>query len=97
MKLYYHDLKLEILKKGTEKKQGFFSFFANSFLIRNKNKDRLANNFFIRNRERSPLNYLYRILISGVNSAIGVKSNKKLIRKYKKELRQRNLPPVDYD
>jgi hypothetical protein len=35
--------------------------------------------------------------MSGVTSSIGAKSNKKLMRQYKKELQKRNLPPVDYD
>jgi hypothetical protein len=95
--MYYHDLKVEVLKNGTSARRGLFSFIANAFIIKNKNKQRTSNVFFVRNRERSPVNYLIKILMSGVNSSIGAKSNKKVMKQYKKELRQRNLPPVDYD
>ena len=76
---------------------GFLTFFANTFIIKNQNKKNTSSVFFLRNRERSPVNYLIKILMSGVNSSIGAKSNRKVIRQYKKELRQRNLPPLDYD
>ena len=94
--MYYHDLKIEILKNGTTERRGFLSFLANS-LIKNKNTNKTNSVFFIRNRERSSINYLIKILMSGVNSTIGAKNNKKIIRKYKKELRERNLPPDVYD
>ena len=96
MDMFYHDLKIEILKNGTLEKRGFFSFLANS-LIKNKNTNKTHNVFFIRNRERSSINYLIKILMSGVNTSIGAKNNRKIEKQYKKELRQRNLPPVDYD
>ena len=66
-------------------------------MVENKNTKQTNSVFFIRNRERSPVNYLIKILMSGVNSSIGAKSNRKTMRQYKKELRQRNLPPLDYD
>ena len=94
--MYYNDLKIEILKNGTNERRGFLSFLANS-LIKNKNTNNTHNVFFVRNRERSSINYLIKILMSGVNSTIGAKNNKKTIRKYKKELRERNLPPNVYD
>jgi len=97
MDMHYHDLKIQILKDGSAKKGRFLSWLANTFLIKNKNTSKISNVFFIRNRERSSLNYLVKILMSGINSTVGAKSNRKIIRKYKKELRQRNLPPVDYD
>lgn len=97
IKMNYHDLNIEILRNGTDRKKGFLTMLANSFIIRNKNEHRTASVFYIRNREKSPINYLIKILMSGVNSSIGAKSNRKVIRQYKKELRQRNLPPVDYD
>jgi hypothetical protein len=96
MEMLYHDLKVQLLKKGEAKKAGFLSFLLNT-LIKNQNRKRSTQVFFIRNRERSALNYLVKILLNGVNSTVGAKSNRKILRKYKKELRQRNLPPVDYD
>jgi hypothetical protein len=97
MKMFYHKLKIELLKNGTQKKAGFMSFLANSFVIKDRNTSRIGNVFFVRNRERSALNYLIKLLMSGVNSTVGIKNNRKLLREYKKELRERNLPPVDYD
>lgn len=97
MNMRYHDLKIDILRNGTPQRRGLISMLANSFIIKNKNVNRTSKVFFIRNRERSPINYLIKILMSGVNSSIGAKSNRKVIRQYKKELGQRNLPPVDYD
>ena len=101
MKMYYHDLKIKFLNKGSEIKKGFLSglktFVANSFVIRNKNSNRTGRVFFLRNRERSVLNYIVKITMSGIASSVGAKSNRKILRKYKKELRLRNLPPFDYD
>lgn len=101
MKMFYHDLKIKFLKDGSETKKSFLTglitFVANSFVVRNKNKSRTGTVFFIRNRDRSAVNYLIKIVMSGIASSIGAKSNRKLISKYKKELRQRNLPPFDYD
>jgi hypothetical protein len=101
MTMLYHDLKVEIIKKNIAGKKSFFSgllnFIANTFVIKNKNVHRTGHVFFIRNRERSSLNYLIKILLSGIGSTVSSKSDKKILRQYKKELRQRNLPPLDYD
>jgi len=101
MKMYYHDLKIKFLNSGTEIKKGFLTglktFVANSFVIRNKNKSRRGRIFFLRNRERSFINYIVKITMSGVASSVGAKNNRKILRRYKKELRLRNLPPYDYD
>ena len=72
IKMYYNNLKIELLKNGTDERRGFLSFLANT-LIKNKNTDKTHNVFFIRNRERSSINYLIKILMSGVNSTIGAK------------------------
>jgi hypothetical protein len=101
MKMHYHDLKIKFLNKGSEIKKGFLSslktFVANSFIIKNKNAHRTGRVFFLRNRERSVLNYIVKITMSGIASSVGARSNRKILHKYKKELRMRNLPPFDYD
>jgi len=101
MKMHYHDLKIKFLKNGSETKKSFLTglitFVANSFVIRNKNRSRTGTVFFIRDRDRSAINYFIKIALSGVASSVGAKSNRKLLHKYKKELRQRNLAPLDYD
>jgi hypothetical protein len=73
------------------------NFAANSFLIKNKNTHRTGKVFYLRNRDRSSLNFLIKMVTSGVTSSVGAKSNRKLTRQYKKELRKRNLPPIEYD
>lgn len=101
IQLFYHDLKVRFLKDGNEAKKtfltGLITFIANSFVIRNKNTSRVGRVFFIRNRERSAINYLIKIAMSGVASSIGAKSNRKMMRRYRRELQQRNLPPIDLD
>jgi hypothetical protein len=101
MKMLYHDLKIKFLNNGSEIKKGFLSglktFVANSFIIKNKNRSRPGRVFFLRNRERSTLNYIVKIAMSGIASSVGAKSNRKILRRYKKELKLRNLPAFEYD
>ena len=101
MKMYYHDLKIKFLKDGSETKRTFLTslitFVANSFVVRNKNNSRTGTVFYIRDQERSAVNYIIKIAMSGIASSVGAKSNHKLIRKYRKIIRLRNLPPLDYD
>lgn len=101
MKMFYRDLKVQLLKDGDENKKTFMtklvSFLANTFVIKTNNKSRIGNVFFLRNRDRSAINYLIKIAISGMTSSVGAKSNKKMMRRYKKELEKRNLPPINFD
>jgi len=101
MQMFYHDLKIRVLKNGDESKKNFLtgliSFLANSFVVKKKNTSRTGNVFFIRNRDRSAINYLIKIAMSGMASSAGVKKNKKMMRLYKRELEKRNLPPIDFD
>jgi hypothetical protein len=86
-----------LLKKGNLEKSGFMTFIANTFIIKNNNTHRIGAVFYVRDRQRSTLNYLIKLFMSGVTSSIGAKHNGKMIRNYKKELAERNLPPFDYD
>lgn len=101
MKLYYHNLKLRFLKNGDESAKSFrtslMTFIANTFILKNKNTSRTGQVFFIRDRERSAINYLIKIAMSGMTSSVGAKSNRKMMRKYKRELIERKLPPIDFD
>jgi hypothetical protein len=100
MNMFYHDLKVQIVNEDTTRKKGFITGLKNFFVglvIKNKNTKKTGNVFFVRKRDRSALNYLIKIAMSGVTSSIGAKSNRKAMRQYKKELQRRNLPPVDYD
>jgi len=82
MELFYHDLKIQLLKDGRPKK--FKSFLANTFVIKKYNTSRTGQVFYIRNRDRSAINYYVKIIGSGVASSIGAKNSKKSLRKYKK-------------
>lgn len=96
MQMYYHNLKVRIGR--TKERRGFFAglvtFLANT-VIRNENKKRVGSVFFERLRDRSAINYLVKITLSGVTSSVGVKSNKKQIKKYSKEIKSRDLPPIE--
>jgi len=83
MKLFYHDLKIQLLKKDGRPKK-FKSFLANTFVIKKNNSSRTGQVFYIRNRDRSAINYYVKIIGSGVASSIGAKNNKKALRKYRK-------------
>ncbi|MEO5947827.1 MAG: hypothetical protein ABIP79_13495 [Chitinophagaceae bacterium] len=82
MKLFYQDLKIQFLKNG--KPQKFKSFLANTFIKKN-NTSRIGQIFFVRLRDRSAINYYIKIIGSGAMSSLGVKNNKKQLRKYKKK------------
>jgi hypothetical protein len=99
MKMFYEKLKIEILKKGTGVKKGFWTrlrnLIANSFVIKTNNKSKTGDVFFIRQRDKSAINYLVKIAISGMSSSTGAKSYKKMIKKHRKELAQKELPPAE--
>jgi hypothetical protein len=101
MQMFYHDLKIRLLKNGDEINKTFLnsviSFLANSLVIKKNNKSRTGNIFFIRKRDKSAINYLIKIAMSGMASSAGVKSNRKMLRRYKQELEKRKLPPIDFE
>jgi hypothetical protein len=101
MRMYYHDLKVLFLRNDTEEKKrflkGLITFIANSFVIKNKNDKRTGVVYFPRLRDRSFINYYIKIVMSGVASSIGAKKNKKLLRRYQKQIKLRQLPPIDFD
>ena len=101
MRMYYHDLKVQFLKNGKEDKktflQGLITFLANSFVIKNENTKRVGVVYFPRTRDRSFINYYIKIAMSGVASSVGAKKNKRLMRRYNKQLKVRQLPATDFD
>lgn len=101
MRMYYHDLKVQFLSNGKENKrkflQGLLTFIANSFVIKNNNTKRVGVVYFPRIRDRSFINYYIKIAMSGVASSVGAKKNKRLMRRYKKQLKIRHLPAIDFD
>ena len=99
MKMNYRDLKVIVLKTnddGTKKPRRFISFLANTFVIKNNNDSRTGVVFIERDRERSAINYLVKIAMSGFGTNIGGSTNKKQLRKYNHVLKEKNLPPVNF-
>lgn len=101
MRMYYHDLKVQFLKNGKEDKktflQGLKTFIANSFIVKKENTKRVGVVYFPRIRDRSFINYYIKIAMSGVASSVGAKKNKRLMRRYNKQLKVRQLPGIDFD
>ncbi len=99
MSMFYHDLKIQVLKSGNEKKKRFFllNFIANAFIVKDKNTSRTGTIFYVRERDRSAINYLLRMAMSGMSSSVGVKNSRKLVRNYQHEIDMRHLPPIDLE
>lgn len=101
MEMYYHNLKIQLVKDGNPNKTTFLtrtlSFLANALIIHKNNNGRKGLVFFKRLRNRSFFNYITKITFSGMATNIGVKSNKKYIRKYRKSLNKQQLPPLNFE
>jgi len=82
MKMVYRDFKINVINTNTNKKRGLLSFLANSF-VKNKNTEKKGTVFFKRLRDRSAINYLVKITLSGVSSSIGIKKTDRLAKKNK--------------
>ncbi len=89
IQLFYHDLKVRLLKNSDETRNPFFlglmNFIVNSFIIKKNNKSRTADVFFIRDKNKSAINYLIKIALNGMISGVGAKNNRKELRRYKKD------------
>jgi hypothetical protein len=101
MKMYYHNLRIKLLKNGEENKSGFIgnvvSFLANTFLIKKNNNGRTGIVYFERLKDRSFFNYIVKTTFSGMATSIGVKKNRKFLKEYRQQLKQQNLPPLEFE
>jgi hypothetical protein len=101
MRMFYRGLKVQFFASGNESKKNFITglktFIANSFIIRNKNTKRTGVVYFPRLIDRSFINYYIKTFTSGIASAIGAKNTRKMLKRYQKEIKQRNLPAIDSD
>lgn len=99
MQLFYKNLKVQFLKKGSETKKtfltGLITFAANNFVIKKNNDKRTGTVYFLRNRDRSVFNFLIKSTLSGIASSVGAKKNKKYFRLYKRQQKLYKLPPVE--
>ena len=99
MNMYYHDLRIQLVKPGAPEKTTFktrlISTIANTFVIRKNNRGRTGLVYFERLRDRSFFNYIVKMTFSGLATSVGLKKNRKYQKQYERELQNRNLPPID--
>lgn len=97
MNFHYRNLGVRILNKKNLDKQSLLlnveNFVAN--LILRKNNDRKSMLFFKRFMDRSVFNYWVKSSLQGVLAGVGLKSDKKYLKQYKKMKRTYPLP--DYN
>lgn len=101
MKMFYHDLKIRFLKKGSATKKdmltGLITFIANNFIIRKQNTSRPGRVYYPRLKNRSVFNYLVKMTMSGIAGSVGARQNRKVRLQYRKELKKNPLPPMVFD
>ena len=94
MQMFYHDLRIRLIKDGNMGKQSLAdrigNFLVNSFVIRKNNKGRTGMVYYEREKDRSFFNYLVKMTFSGMATSIGVKKNKKYMKEYRKKLEMVN-------
>src|SRR5690606_19667050 len=73
MKVYYDDLKVRVIReKPRSLGARLINFFANT-IIKNQNKGKGNTVYVERLRDRSAINYLVKITLSGVMTNVGIK------------------------
>ncbi|MCU7547991.1 hypothetical protein OCK74_02645 [Chitinophagaceae bacterium LB-8] len=101
MNMFYHDLKIRLMKGGDETRSTFIrkilSGLANTFVIKKDNNGQSSIVYFERRRDRSFFNYIVKMTFSGMASSVGIKNNKKYMRRYQKVLQEGNLPPIRFE
>jgi hypothetical protein len=92
MHLFYRNLKIRFVQYGENNRSKLLlrvmSFLANNLVIRTNNNGRKSLMYQERNRERSFMNYIVKMTFSGIASGVGAKKNKKILRRYKRDLEQ---------
>ncbi|HZH99701.1 MAG TPA: hypothetical protein VEX63_01055, partial [Flavisolibacter sp.] len=101
MNMYYHDLRIQLVKGGDETKSSFLtnaaSFLANTFFIKKNNNGRPGFVYYERDKQRSFFNYLIRSTFSGMAASVGVKKNSKYKKKYGKLIKEKGLPEIEFE
>jgi hypothetical protein len=97
MKMYYKDLHIKVVKDGDSNRTGLknklLTFMANSFFIKNNNREGTSTIFWDRAQEKSFFNYLLKITFNGMGASVGTTRERKNKRQYKSKLNDLNLPP----
>ncbi|MFT4023870.1 MAG: hypothetical protein QM664_08835 [Flavihumibacter sp.] len=89
MNMKYRDLKMSVYRE--EHKRKFLSWAANLFLRDHNSKTGLV--FRERMRNKASFNYWGKIAASGLLTTMGIKRNKKVEKKYRREMKHLALPP----
>ncbi|HWV64264.1 hypothetical protein [Chitinophaga sp.] len=94
MNFYYRQLNVQVLNKKDSTRQGFkarlFTSLAN-LLLRNSRRQP-TRMFFERDREKFIFNYWVKAETSGILTAVGVKKDRKYLKKYNKVAKKYSLP-----
>lgn len=89
MEFFYHGLKIRLVRNGeldTSKViKPVESALINAFLIRRENLDKKGLVYFRRLKDRSFFNYMNNIILSGIVTSVGIKSNKKYLKQIEKQ------------
>ena len=95
MQLLYHDAKVRFLKRATSEENFGYPVKDLPGKYRGE-KERIegGQNYAERTTYRGIFNYWLKIALAGVVTNTGVKSNSHQFKKYQKELKKQNLPPV---
>lgn len=97
MKMYYHDLNIEYLDKGDEVhktlKTRLVTFFADA-VVKNNNTKGTGSVYAERVLDKGFPNYWLRILLSGVITNTGLRTNKKQEKKYYQSIKKYDVPPI---
>jgi hypothetical protein len=97
MKMYYSDLNAQLVKHGDSINRNFVtksvSFLANR-IVHTKNKRGIGHVYAERDAEKGFVNYWVKIVIGGVLTNTGVRSNKKQDKKYHKGIKYHAVPPI---
>ncbi len=101
MNMYYHDLRIKLVKDGEESKSSFLgnvaTFLVNTFIIKKNNNGRTGIVYFERLRDRSFFNYIVKMTFSGMATSVGAVKNRKYLKKYKRLLKEKSLPPIEFE
>jgi len=98
MKMYYNGLKIQYLNKGSDSvkniRSRLINFVANDLLLKRNNKKGVGIVYTERDKERGFANYWLKIGLSGVVSSSGVKKNKKIEKRYRRQLKKMKVPDI---
>jgi hypothetical protein len=99
MKFLYRDLKVNFLDQNDTSRHSIknylLKFAANNLVIKTNNKKRIGDVMELRDRHRAVFQYWVKMILSGVTTSVGAKSNRSQMKKYAKELNTRKIPPIE--